>query len=55
MITITFVLIVLAVLGVVACCLPIIALPLLDILVGTLIVLELVKLIKRIFKKKDKA
>ena len=52
MITITVILLALIVLGCVACFLPVIALPLLDIVVGAAIIYYLIKLIKKLFKKK---
>ena len=56
MITITVLLAVLITFGAVLCILPVLALPLLDIVVGALIVIYLVKIIKKLCrKKKDKA
>ena len=52
MITITILLAVLITFGAVLCVLPVLALPLLDIVVGALIVIYLVKLIKKLWKKK---
>lgn len=52
MITITILLIALLVLAGVICILPVIALPLLDIVVVGAAVLYLVKIVKKFFKKK---
>lgn len=54
MITITILLAVLITFGAVLCILPVLALPLLDIVVGALIVIYLVKLIKKLCNKKKK-
>ncbi len=52
MITITILLAVLITFGAVLCVLPVLALPLLDIVVGALIVIALVKLIRKLWKKR---
>ena len=53
MITLFVVSLAIIVLGVVACLIPVLALPLLDILVGGMIVYQFVKVIKKL-RKKDK-
>lgn len=54
MITLMVLAVIICVVGIVACLLPVMALPLLDIVVGGLIIYEFVKLIKKLRKKKDK-
>ncbi len=53
MITITVILLAIMALAVGACFLPLVALPLLDIVVCGLLIWYFVKLIKKLFKKKD--